>query len=188
MMFKCKSSLKINIVIRITTPDLKSYSQNIITTLNILDYFCSVNYLSENIQGLKLEFNFHQSGVIPYRRKNGELQVLLITSIKRKKWIFPKGYIEFNLSPFESAKKEAYEEAGVIGANETFELGTFSVKRSIGVCDLKIFSMEVIEVLDDYPERDVRKRKWFPVKEAAETVSISEVSGMILSLGEKIKK
>jgi 8-oxo-dGTP pyrophosphatase MutT (NUDIX family) len=137
---------------------------------------------------LKLEFNFHQSGVIPYRKKNGDLQVLLITSVKRKKWILPKGYIEFNLSPFESAKKEAYEEAGVIGANETVELGSFSMKRSIGVCDITIYSMEVVEVLDDYPEKEIRKRKWFPVKEAAENIDIPEVSGMILSLNEMIKK
>jgi len=136
---------------------------------------------------LKLEFNFSQSGVIPYRKKNGELQILLITSIKRKKWILPKGYIEFNLSPFESAKKEAYEEAGVIGANETVELGSFIMERSIGRCNIKIFSMEVVEVLDDYPEKNERKRKWFPFKEAAENVSIPEASSMILSLNEKIR-
>lgn len=108
--------------------------------------------------------------------------------MKKKKWIFPKGYIEFNLSPFESAKKEAYEEAGVIGANETVELGSFSIKRSIGVCDMKVFSMEVIEILDNYPEKDDRKRKWFSVKEAAENVSISGASEMILSMNDKIKK
>ena len=136
---------------------------------------------------MKLEFNFNQSGVIPYRKKSGELQILLITSIKRKKWILPKGYIEFNLSPFESAKKEAYEEAGVIGANETVELGSFMMNRSIGHCNIKIFSMEVIEVLDEYPEKNVRKRKWFPVKEAAENIDIPEVSGMILSLSDKIR-
>jgi len=136
---------------------------------------------------LKLEFNFHQSGVIPYRKKNGELQVLLITTIRKKKWIFPKGYIEFNLSPFESAKKEAYEEAGVIGANETVELGSFRMKKEIGYCDMVVYSMEVIEVLDDYPEKDLRKRKWFTIKEAAENIKIPEVSNMILSLNQKIK-
>jgi 8-oxo-dGTP pyrophosphatase MutT (NUDIX family) len=108
--------------------------------------------------------------------------------MKRKKWILPKGYIEFNLSPFESAKKEAYEEAGVIGANETVELGSFRIKSSIGVCDLKVYSMEVIEVLEDYPDKDQRKRKWFSVKDAADNISIPDVSGMILSLNEKVRK
>ena len=136
---------------------------------------------------MKLEFNFNQSGVIPYRRKNGELQVLLITSIKRKRWILPKGYIEFNLSPFESAKKEAYEEAGVIGANETVEIGSFKMHRAIGVCNIIIYSMEVLEVLDDYPEKDLRKRKWFSVKDAASNIGIPEVAEIISHLEEKIK-
>ena len=136
---------------------------------------------------MEIEFNFNQSGVVPYRKKENEYEVLLITSIKKKKWIIPKGYVEFNLTPFESAKKEAYEEAGIIGSNETIELGSYSVKKSIGKQYVKIFSMEVIEVLDDYPEKNLRKRKWYPLKEAAETVSFPEVSNMIISLGNKIK-
>ncbi|MFZ0454701.1 MAG: NUDIX hydrolase [Ignavibacteriaceae bacterium] len=136
---------------------------------------------------MEIEFNFNQSGVIPFRKKENGFEVLLITSIKKKKWIVPKGYVEFNLTPFESAKKEAYEEAGVMGSNETIELGSYSVKKSIGQQYVKIFSMEVIKVLDDYPEKNLRKRKWYSLKEAAETVSFPEVSNMILSLENKIK-
>ena len=136
---------------------------------------------------MEIEFNFNQSGVIPYRKKEDSIEVLLITSIKKKKWIVPKGYVEFNLTPFESAKKEAYEEAGVMGSNETIELGSYSVKKSVGKQYIKIFSMEVIKVLDDYPEKNLRKRKWHSLKEAAEAVSFPEVSNMIMSLGNKIK-
>jgi 8-oxo-dGTP pyrophosphatase MutT (NUDIX family) len=136
---------------------------------------------------LEIEFNFNQSGVVPYRKKENELEVLLITSIKKKKWIVPKGYVEFNLTPFESAKKEAYEEAGVMGSNETIELGSYSVKKSMGNQYIKIFSMEVIKVLDDYPEKNLRKRKWYSLKEAAETIWLPEVANMILSLAGKIK-
>lgn len=136
---------------------------------------------------MEIEFNFNQSGVIPYRKKDNEFEVLLITSIKKKKWIIPKGYIEFNLTPFESAKKEAYEEAGVLGSNETIELGSYSLKKSIGKQNIKIFSMEVLKVLDDYPEKNMRKRKWFSLKDAANTVSFPEVSNMITSLANKIR-
>lgn len=136
---------------------------------------------------MKLEFNFNQSGVVPFRRKNGEIEVLLITSKKKKKWIVPKGFVEFNLTAFESAKKEAYEEAGVIGSTETIELGSYNVKKGIGLCHMKIYSLEVIKVVDDYPENDERKRKWFSIKEAADTVSVPELVPMILSLKEKIK-
>ncbi len=137
--------------------------------------------------GLKLEFNFNQSGVIPYRKTKSGLEVLLITSIKKKKWVIPKGYIEFNLSPFESAKKEAIEEAGIIGTNETIELGHFENKKSIGVCHVKVFAMEVIDQLDDYNDKARRQRKWFPLKEAAASIQTNQISEMILSLESKLR-
>ncbi len=136
---------------------------------------------------MKLEFNFDQSGVIPYRFNNGSIEILLITSVKKKKWIIPKGYIEFNLSPFESAKKEAYEEAGIIGSNETVELGAVKINKSIGNCYLKVFSMEVVNLLDDYPEKDLRKRKWMTITDAVKFISIHEVASMIEKLPQKIK-
>ncbi len=137
---------------------------------------------------MKLEFNFNQSGVIPYRWTNSELEILLITSMKKKKWIIPKGYIEFNLSAFESAKKEAFEEAGILGANETIELGSFINQKSIGVCHVIVFAMEVIKILDEYPERDKRKRKWFNLKDASANIGVPSISSMILSLETKLKK
>ncbi len=137
---------------------------------------------------MKLEFNFNQSGVIPYRKTQDGLEVLLITSMKKKKWVIPKGYVEFNLTPFESAKKEAIEEAGILGTNETIELGGFENHKSIGVCHVKVFTMEVIKELDDYPEKDKRKRKWFNLKDAAAAVQAPEISNMILSLETKMNK
>ena len=133
------------------------------------------------------EFDFEQSAIIPYKIEAGELQILLITSIRKKKWIVPKGFIEFNLSPFESAKKEAFEEAGVIGTNETFELGAFNLKKYGGLTKIIVYSMEVEKYRENYPEKNLRKRKWFSVKEAIETVSIPEVGELINTLQEKVK-
>ncbi len=137
---------------------------------------------------MKLEFNFNQSAVIPYRKKENNLEVLLITSMKKKKWIVPKGFVEFNLTPFESAKKEAYEEAGVIGTNETVELGSFKLQKAAGVSNIKVFSMEVVKILDEYPEKEFRKRKWFSVDEASKTVQIPQLVNFITSLKTKIDK
>ena len=133
------------------------------------------------------EFDFTQSAIIPYSIKDGELQILLITSIRKKKWIIPKGFIEFNLSAFESAKKEAFEEAGVIGTNETIELGSFTIKKYGGRTNIVVYSMEVEKFKDDYPEKNLRKRKWYTVEEAIETISIPEVVKMIETLALEIK-
>ncbi|MFC2119874.1 NUDIX hydrolase [Bacteroidota bacterium] len=133
------------------------------------------------------EFDFTQSAIIPYRLAEGKPEILLITSIRKKKWIIPKGFIEFNLSAFESAKKEAFEEAGVIGTNETIELGSFTFKKYGGLTNIVVYSMEVEKFKDDYPEKNLRKRKWYSVEEAVETVSISEVGNMIQILAKKLK-
>ena len=136
---------------------------------------------------MKLEVNFSQSAVIPYRLSKKGLEILLITSLKRKHWIVPKGYIEFNLTPFESAKKEAYEEAGILGSNETIEVGTFKLNKPVGTCLIKVFTMEVHEVLDDYPEKNDRKRKWFTPEEASGAIAIPEIGQMIKELNIKLK-
>jgi len=125
--------------------------------------------------------------VIPYRKKDGELQILLITSIRKKKWIIPKGFIEFNLSAFESAKKEAYEEAGIIGANETIELGNFKIDKYGGDVLIKVYSMEVVEEHEDYSEKNLRKRKWFSLDEAIKKIETPEIANMIRKLETKLK-
>ncbi len=135
----------------------------------------------------ELESDFNKSCVIPYRVNQGVLEILLITSIRKKKWIFPKGFIEFNFSAFESAKKEAYEEAGVIGENETVELGSFELQKKEGKSIIRVFSMEVTEELKDYPEKNLRKRKWFDSKEAVDKIELPELKLFISKLKEKIR-
>lgn len=134
------------------------------------------------------EFDFLQSCVIPYRSLNGKIEYLMITSIKKKKWIFPKGYIEFNLTAFESAKKEAYEEAGVIGENDTAELGSFISIKKNGKSFVKVFSMEVAEELKDFPEKNLRKKKWMPLNEVLEKINDQNIQRLVIKLEEQISK
>jgi 8-oxo-dGTP pyrophosphatase MutT (NUDIX family) len=58
--------------------------------------------------------------VIPYRIRDGKIEVMLITSSTRKRWIIPKGMIEPDMTPQDSAAKEAWEEAGIIGQVATY--------------------------------------------------------------------
>lgn len=134
-----------------------------------------------------MEVEFTKSAVIPYRLKDGKLEILLVTSIKKKNWIVPKGYIEFNLTPFESAKKEAYEEAGVVGSNETVEVGQFLNEKKNGKELIKVYTMEVDEELDDYPEKNLRKRKWFSYEEALDKVQNIQIKNFLRKLKESIK-
>ena len=47
--------------------------------------------------------------------------------------------------------------------------------------------MEVIEILDNYPDKEKRRRKWFSLKEAANNMQTKEISNMISSLESKFK-
>jgi 8-oxo-dGTP pyrophosphatase MutT (NUDIX family) len=127
--------------------------------------------------------HFDQSGVIPYRKKNGKTEVLLVTSIRKKNWIVPKGFIEYHMSPFQSAKKEAFEEAGVKGSNTTKILGHYTVKKNGSELLTKIYSMKVTRIIKDYPEKNLRKRKWFSIYEGAKKVEIDELATIIRRLG-----
>lgn len=123
-----------------------------------------------------------QSAVVPLRFNGNNLEVLLITSIKKKKWIIPKGYIEYGLTPFESAKKEAFEEAGIIGSNETEELGEFIAGKNNNKKIVKVFLMNVLNQSDDYPEKNLRKRKWFNINEAIQMVDNDSIKNILMNL------
>ncbi len=133
------------------------------------------------------ENTFYQSCVIPYRIKADKLEILLITSLRKKKWILPKGFVEYNLSAFESAKKEAFEEAGVLGANETTELGEFKIEKGENIIMVKVYSMEVTEELDSYPEKNLRKRKWHDVATALEKLEIHQAKSFITKLDKMVR-
>lgn len=108
----------------------------------------------------------NQSAVIPYRFKSGKLEILLITSLKKKNWIIPKGFVENEMTPQESAVKEAFEEAGVDGKINSEPLGVYYQEKWGGTCRIKVYAMPVENEYDTWPEKDLRIREWFPAKKA----------------------
>lgn len=108
---------------------------------------------------MKPEYWYKQSAVIPYRKRNGKIEILLITSRNKKRWIIPKGIIEPDLSAQKSAAKEAMEEAGVTGKVEKQIIATYKYKKWDGVCEVQVYAMPVKEILNDW-EESFRRRKW----------------------------
>jgi len=125
------------------------------------------------------DYFFKQSGVIPYRIHKGELEVLLITSRKKGKWIIPKGVIEPYMTPQESALQEAYEEAGVRGKIADSPVGIYEVEKWGGVCTVTVYAMKVTKVYDDWMESDFRKRAWMSPEKALKKVSKKDMRELI---------
>ena len=135
----------------------------------------------------KENFNtiYTQSAVIPYREKNGQFEVLLITSLKKRHWIIPKGIIEDDMSPPESAMNEAFEEAGIIGKIESEPLGTYHYKKWGGICHVHVYACEVTKIHNIWPEMRLRVRKWFPVTDMAGKIHNNQLAGIIKKFIDK---
>lgn len=130
----------------------------------------------------KPEYWYNQSSIIPFRANNGYIEVLLIRTRKDKKWIFPKGIIETNMSARDSAIKETLEEAGVMGELLQKRIGKYSYNKWGGKCIVKVYGMRVEKVLMAW-EEDFRGRIWVNIENIGEHVT----SKKILSLVKKIK-
>jgi 8-oxo-dGTP pyrophosphatase MutT (NUDIX family) len=131
--------------------------------------------------------DYKQSGVIPYRHVNGRLEVLLITSRRRGRWIIPKGLIESGMSAAESAAMEAFEEAGVKGRISDQPIDEYSYKKWGGVCGVKVFLLEVEQVFDEWPESDIRGREWMSVDKATAAVEQEALRDVIRSVPDRIE-
>jgi phosphohistidine phosphatase SixA len=130
---------------------------------------------------------YRQSAVLPYRRRYGDLEVLLITSRGKGRWILPKGIVEPGLTAAESAAKEALEEAGVEGIMADAPLGSYRYEKWGGICDVDVYPLLVSDELADWPESGVRRRRWLPVPEAAQEVEVEGLGEIIGRLPDVAK-
>jgi 8-oxo-dGTP pyrophosphatase MutT (NUDIX family) len=112
-----------------------------------------------------------QYAALPWRLENGALQVLLITSLKTKRWIVPKGWPVEGLTPQDCAAHEALEEAGVMGPMADKALGRYRYKKlrktgEILPCEVHVYPMRVTDRKKNWREKKARKSQWCSVAEA----------------------
>ena len=133
-----------------------------------------------------------QIAALPYRNVgqglDAPVQILLVTSRESKRWVIPKGNFGSNISPHAAAAQEAEEEAGVRGAVCPTPLGSYRYRKRKGsgaslMADVEVFPLAVSQELDEWKEKKERKRRWFPLSEAAEAVEEPDLRDLIRSFG-----
>ncbi|MBX7199532.1 MAG: NUDIX hydrolase [Rhodospirillaceae bacterium] len=134
-----------------------------------------------------------QYAALPWRHENGELQILLITSLKTKRWIIPKGWPEKSLLPEDSAAHEALEEAGVIGPVTTPPLGSYRYKKlrktgEILPCEVHVYAMEVTDRKKNWREKRARQSQWCTLNEALAHVREAGLRRLILKFFKRASK
>jgi 8-oxo-dGTP pyrophosphatase MutT (NUDIX family) len=129
-----------------------------------------------------------QYGALPYRKRpDAELEVMLITSRDSGRWVVPKGWPVVGEAAWDSAAREAREEAGLVGRISHRAVGRYHYEKLLENgssiwCMVEVFALEVEEQLMSWPERDQRLTRWFGLEEAADAVDEPELGAVIRDL------
>ncbi len=131
-----------------------------------------------------------QSAILPYCVRKSGPKFLLITSIGSGRWVLPKGHIASDMTPRQSAIKEAFQEAGINGKVPKKSLGTFTYSKEnepgIPPYQVEVFTMRVTCVLNAWPEELRRTREWMPPKKASNSVQEGALSHMMLDFAAEL--
>jgi len=139
-------------------------------------------------QGPVPDYFFTQSAVLPYRRRDNKLEVMIIASRRGTRWVLPKGVKEPELSLRDSASKEALEEAGIRGDLDQEPIGHYDYAKWGGVCSVAVFPMAVIECIPDAEwEENHRERRWVSVKEARRLLDEPALRKLVDKLEKRLK-
>ena len=137
--------------------------------------------VAEMIRAAHKDKTHLQFGALVYRVKNKKTQVLLITSRRSHRWIAPKGWPIDGLKPHKVAAQEAWEEAGVrgrvfkdcIGLYEYAKVGKDGKSKH---CTVMLFPLKASKLVNAFPARGQRRRKWLTPKKAAARIYIPELA------------
>lgn len=129
--------------------------------------------------GRILNNTIEQAAVIPFRKRGKEIEIMLITSRNKKKWIIPKGIVELGESHIVSAEKEALEEAGIIGEISEHSIGSYTYNKWNSICRVEVYPFKVEKILDQWLEEDFRQRMWFDIDSATSSVNKKEIKKLL---------
>jgi 8-oxo-dGTP pyrophosphatase MutT (NUDIX family) len=133
-----------------------------------------------------------QYAALPYRKKKGVVEVMLVTSRETRRWIIPKGWPIAGVKPHNLAALEAMEEAGLVGKIDEQPIGSFHYDKkrgdgSIVNCTVDTFALEVEQQMPAWPEQDQRQTKWFQPEDAAAQVQEPELRDLIKKFAKKVR-
>jgi 8-oxo-dGTP pyrophosphatase MutT (NUDIX family) len=116
-----------------------------------------------------------QYAALPYREGVNGLEFLLITTLRTRRWIVPKGWPMEGYAPHAAAAREALEEAGVCGDIAEAAVGFYRYykERKSGEtvpCKVEVFALKVKQQRKTWAEKNARELRWCSLAEALSCV------------------
>ena len=106
-----------------------------------------------------------QYAALPYRLSGrSRTEVMLVSSRETGRWIIPKGWPQRGRAPYDSAAREAFEEAGVFGEVGKRSVGSFPYEKrlkggGVTICEVHVFPLKVTRQSKQWPEKEQRDVK-----------------------------
>nr|WP_314258787.1 NUDIX hydrolase [uncultured Devosia sp.] len=129
-----------------------------------------------------------QSGALPYTVLKGRVVFLLVTSRKTGRWIFPKGSISSGMTAWDSAAKEAMEEAGVTGEISSTPIGSYQNNDRGVPIEIDLYPLRVEHQMDSWDEMDQRLRHWALLSETRRLLADRTLSRLADQLHRQVSE
>lgn len=126
------------------------------------------------------------AGALPYRLKNGSLEILCISSQDGQSWTAPGKMWDTDSDLDDVAARAALEEAGAAGILDPEPLGIYEDTENERETRTELFALKVEEIKTTRPKGDVRERKWIDINEAPSGVLNIGINRMIMELRSRI--
>ncbi|MDS9469196.1 NUDIX hydrolase [Paracoccus sp. MBLB3053] len=127
-------------------------------------------------------------GVICYLPGKKQDDVVLVTSRRSKRWIFPKGRKIPGMSGPASARREAYEEAGLLGRVDRRIKFRIIAEQAGSKVELMLYPMRIEKILKRWPEARHRARVIMSSRKAEKLLECSDTIRALRSVVGKRKR
>lgn len=115
----------------------------------------------------------HRVMCVPVRHVRGQVCQVLVVTNRGGRWVFPRGKRKAKESPAKCARRESYEEAGVVG-KKIYALGLLSTNPSpLPHLQVDSYLLQARKTVAVYAEQAFRQRQWVTLQELPQLIQRS---------------
>ena len=96
------------------------------------------------------------------------------------------------MTPWDSAAREAFEEAGVEGEIESVPIGAYRDMKTSGIrrspIEVDLYPLRFARQLDEWPEKRSRHRHWVILPDAKRLLSNPEMADLAAMLDRRVSQ